>query len=86
MRRFLFFVFFISFCFSQKIDFSTLGSAKRGDKYRVWIYFKDKADSEKISVSQKAHQRRLDHGTKFDYSWYDLKVPPNYINSIQSWG
>ena len=86
MRSFLFFVFFISFCLSQKIDFSTLGSGKRGDKYRVWIYFKDKADSEKISVSQKAHQRRLDHGTKSDYSWYDLKVPPKYINSIQSLG
>ena len=86
MRRFIFFFFFISFCLSQKIDFSTLGSGKRGDRYRVWIYFKDKADSEKISVSQKAHQRRLDHGTKFDYSWYDLKVPPKYINSIQSLG
>ena len=66
MRSFLFFVFFISFCLSQKIDFSTLESGKRGDKYRIWIYFKDKADSEKISASQKAHQRRLDHGTKTD--------------------
>ena len=86
MRSFLCFVFSISLCLSQKIDFSTLGSGKRGDEYRVWIYFKDKADSEKISGSQKAHQRRLDHGTKSDYSWYDLKVPPKYINSIQSLG
>lgn len=86
MRSFLFFVFSISLCLSQKIDLSTLGSGKRGDEYRVWIYFKDKADSEKISGSQKAHRRRLDHGTKSDYSWHDLKVPPKYINSIQSLG
>ncbi len=86
MKKFIFFIFFISFCFSQKIDLRSFKSGKRGDKYRIWIYFKDKADSEKISVSQKAQQRRLDHGTKSDYSWYDLKVSSKYINSIQSLG
>ena len=86
MKSLILYVLLISFSFSQKIDFSTLESGKRGDKYRIWIYFKDKEDSGKISVSQKAHQRRLDHGTKTNYSWYDLKVSPKYINSIQSLG
>ena len=86
MRSFLFFVFFISFCLSQKIDFSTLGSGKRGGKYRVWIYFKDKAGSEKISATHEAHQRRLKHGSRIDYNWYDLKIDSDYINTIRSLG
>ena len=86
MRSFLFFVFFISFCLSQKIDFSTLGSGKRGGKYRVWIYFKDKAGSEKISATHEAHQRRLKHGSRSNYNWYDLEINPDYIDAIRSLG
>ena len=76
----------ISFCFSQKIDLKSIELGKRGADYRIWIYFKDKIGSEKVNVSQEVHQRRLDHGTKSDYSWYDLKVAPDYINAIESLG
>ena len=86
MKKFLLFIYFSSFCFSQIIDQMNLISGKRGDNYRVWIYFKDKAGSEVINVGQETHQRRLEHGSKSDYNWYDLQVAPDYINSIKALG
>ena len=53
----------MSISFSQEIDLKALELGKRGNDYRVWIYFKDKAGSEKINATQEAYQRRLKHGS-----------------------
>ena len=58
MKRLILYVSLISFNFSQEIDLNALELGKRGNDYRVWIYFKDKAGSEKINATQEAHQRR----------------------------
>ena len=44
--------------FSQKIDHKMFKSGKRGENYKVWIYFMDKEGSELIDISQKTEQRR----------------------------
>ena len=86
MKSLILYVLLISFSLSQKIDLKVFKPGKRGNQYRVWIYFKDKAGSEKINVTQETHQRRLKHGVRSDYNWYDLKIVPDYIDAIQSLG
>ena len=86
MKSLILYVLLISFSFSQKIDLKVLELGKRGNEYRVWVYFKDKAGSEKINAIQEAHQRRLKHGSRIDYNWYDLKIDPDYIDAIRSLG
>ena len=62
-----------------------LSLVKEKIEYRVWIYFKDKVGSEKISATHEAHQRRLKHDQD-NYNWYDLKINPDYIDAIRSLG
>ncbi len=57
MKSLILYVLLISFCLSQKIDLKVLEPGKRGNKYRVWIYFKDKTGSEKINATQKTHHQ-----------------------------
>ena len=61
MKTLLVLIFLISSSLSQKIDLNVLELGKRENEYRVWIYFKDKAGSEKIIATHEAHQRRLKH-------------------------
>ena len=86
MKSLILYTLLISFSFAQKIDLKVLELGKRGNEYRVWIYFKDKAGSEKINATQEAHLRRLKHGSRSDYNWYDLKIDPDYIDAIRSLG
>ena len=86
MKKLILSVLLISISFSQEIDLKALELGKRGNDYRVWIYFKDKAGSEKISATHEAHQRRLKHGSRSNYNWYDLEINPDYIDAIRSLG
>ncbi|MFL3006639.1 MAG: S8/S53 family peptidase [Candidatus Neomarinimicrobiota bacterium] len=86
MKSLILYTLLIPFSFAQKIDLKVLELGKRGNEYRVWIYFKDKAGSEKINATQEAHLRRLKHGSRSDYNWYDLKIDPDYIDAIRSLG
>ena len=86
MKSMSLFVFLIACVFSQKIDHKMFKSGKRGENYKVWIYFMDKEGSELIDISQKTEQRRHKHATKTDNTWYDLKVSPHYKNTIESKG
>ena len=86
MKSISLFVFLIACVFSQKIDHKMFKSGKRGENYKVWIYFMDKEGSELIDISQKTEQRRHKHATKTDNTWYDLKVSPHYKNTIESKG
>ena len=82
----LFFIILISFGLSQKIDFDLFEPGKRGNDYKIWIYFTDKIGSELINISEETKQRRQKHASKIDNSWYDLKVSANYIRAIEAIG
>ena len=82
----LFFIILISCGLSQKIDYNLFESGKRGNHYKIWIYFKDKNGSELINLTEEAKQRRQKHAPKIDNSWYDLKVSANYIRAIEAIG
>ena len=62
----LFFIILISCGLSQKIDYKIFESGKRGNHYKIWIYFKDKVGSELINITEETKQRRQKHATKID--------------------
>ena len=82
----LFFLLIFSFAFSNGINSQTLDFARRGDQYRVWVYFKDKVDSEKIGISQKTNIRRQKSGVVSSYLWLDLKISSTYKTQIEELG
>ena len=82
----LFFIILISCGLSQKIDYNLFESGKRGNHYKIWIYFKDKNGSELINLTEETKQRRQKHASKIDNSWYDLKISANYIRAIEAIG
>ena len=54
----LFFIILISCGLSQKINYELFESGKRGNDYKIWIYFTDKNGSELINISEETKQRR----------------------------
>ena len=86
IMRYLFFILLPVLSFSQKYDPQKIEHGKRGDEYRVWIYFTDKNGSETVIVSQKAIERRNKNDISSNHLWYDLQVSPVYKNEITSMG
>jgi len=86
IMRYLFFIFLPVLLFSQKYDPQKIEHGKRGNEYRVWIYFTDKDGSEPVTVSPKAIERRNKNDVSTNHLWYDLQVSPIYQNEIASLG
>ncbi len=86
IMRYLFFILLPVLSFSQKYDPQNIEHGKRGNEYRVWIYFTDKDGSEPVTVSQKAIERRNKNDVSTNHLWYDLQVSPVYKNEIASLG
>ena len=84
IMRYLFFILLPVLLFSQKYDPQKIEHGKRGNEYRVWIYFTDKDGSEPVTVSQKAIERRNKNDVSTNHLWYDLQVSPIYKNEIAS--
>ena len=86
IMRYLFFILLPVLLFSQKYDPQKIEHGKRGNEYRVWIYFTDKDGSEPVTVSPKAIERRNKNDISTNHLWYDLQVSPIYKNEIASLG
>ena len=86
IMRYLFFILLPVLSFSQKYDPQNIEHGKRGNEYRVWIYFTDKDGSEPVTVSPKAIERRNKNDVSTNHLWYDLQVSPIYQNEIASLG
>ena len=86
IMRYLFFILLPVLLFSQKYDPQKIEHGKRGNEYRVWIYFTDKDGSEPVTVSPKAIERRNKNDISTNHLWYDLQVSPIYKNVIASLG
>jgi len=86
IMRYLFFILLPVLLFSQKYDPQKIEHGKRGNEYRVWIYFTDKDGSEPVTVSPKAIERRNKNDVSTNHLWYDLQVSPIYKNVIASLG
>ena len=84
IMRYLFFILLPVLLFSQKYDPQKIEHGKRGNEYRVRIYFTDKDGSEPVTVSPKAIERRNKNDVSTNHLWYDLQVSPIYKNEIAS--
>ena len=81
MIAFLFFIF-LSFLHSNDINPQNIEAGRRGDLYKVWVYF-DKKDSKRIvDLDSASIERRIKHGivgpTKYDYL-----INQSYIDRIK---
>ncbi len=81
MIAFLFFIF-LSFLHSNDIKPQNIEPGRRGDLYKVWVYF-DKKDSKRIvDLDSASVERRLKHGivkpTKHDYL-----INQSYIDRVK---
>ena len=81
MVAFLFFIF-ISFLHPNDIKPQSIEPGRRGDLYKVWVYF-DKRDSKRIvDLDSASIERRLKHGivgpTKNDYL-----INQSYIDQVK---
>ena len=86
IMRYLFFILLPVLLFSQKYDPQKIEHGKRGNEYRIWIYFTDKDGSEPVTVSTKTIERRNKNHISSNHLWYDLQVSPIYKNVIASLG
>ena len=84
--RYLFFILLPVLLFSQKYDPQKIEHGKRGNEYRIWIYFTDKDGSEPVTVSTKTIERRNKNHISSNHLWYDLQVSQVYKNEITSLG
>ena len=80
------FILIFSFAFSTGIDSQALELAKRGDQYRMWVYFKDKVDSERKVITQKAKIRRRKSGVDSDHLWFDMEISKTYKAQLEGLG
>ena len=87
MRSILIIMVTQSIVFCEKYDMQEIMEiGKRGDTYRVWLYFTDKKGSMPIVLDQRTIDRRAKNGIHTNDLWYDLTISKNYINQISSLG
>ena len=87
MRPILLIMAIQSIVFCEKYDMQEIMDlGKRGDNYRIWLYFIDKKESIPIVVDQRTIDRRAKNGVETNGLWYDLTVSKNYIEQISSLG
>ena len=87
MRSILIIMVIQSIVFCEKYDMQEIMEiGKRGDSYRVWLYFTDKKGSMPIVLDQRTIDRRAKNGIQTNDLWYDLTISKNYIDQISSLG
>ena len=64
--KFVISVLLFTFALSEKYNLESLEKGKRGDDFRVWVYFNDKSFTQKIHISNEALERRKKHSIQSD--------------------
>ena len=81
MIAFLFFIF-LSFLHSNDINPQNIEAGRRGDLYKVWVYFDKKDFKSIVDLDGASIERRLKHGivgpTKHDYL-----INQSYIDQVK---
>ena len=78
-------ILFLSNLFAQIVDLSGLEPGKRGDDYRVWVYFDERDQKSTIDLDPATIKRRVKHGihgpTKYDYI-----IKSSYLSDLKKTG
>ena len=75
----------ISVLSAGEIKIKDLEPGRRGNQYRVWIYFDKKDSTSTASLDQASIKRRIKHNI-FKPTKHDYNVKKSYINEIQKIG
>ena len=82
MIAFLFFIF-LSFLHSNDLKPQNIEPGRRGDLYRVWVYFEKKDSKRIVNLDSASIERRSKHGivgpTKYDYL-----INQSYIDRVKT--
>ena len=81
MIAFLFFIF-ISFLHSNDIKPQNIEAGRRGDLYKVWVYFNKKDSTRIVDLDDASIKRRIKHNL-FEPTKYDYLLNQNYIDEIK---
>ena len=76
---------FISNLFAQITEISNLEIGKRGDYYRVWVYFDERDQKNTIDLDPKSIRRREKHDI-YGMTKYDYIIKPSYLNILKKTG
>ena len=81
----LFIITTISILSAYEINTKALEPGRRGDQYRVWVYFDKKDSSNIVSLDKASIKRRIKHNilepTKHDYN-----LKESYIDKVREIG
>ena len=69
-----------------QVEEADIMPGKRGDNFRVWIYFYDKPGSVNAFISERAIERRKKNKAYATSGWYDKEVFSEYVNTIKNLG
>ena len=69
-----------------QVEEADIMPGKRGNKFRVWIYFHDKPGSVNAFISERAIERRKKNKAYATSGWYDKEVFSEYVNTIKNLG
>ena len=78
-------VLFLSSLFAQVVDLSRLESGKRGDYYRLWVYFDERDQNKTIELDHSSISRREKHGI-YKPTKYDYLIKSFYIDEVKKTG
>ena len=84
--KIIFLLIVISSTICAELNESDIMPGKRGDNFRVWIYFHDKPGSDNAFISKRAVDRRKKNKAYASSAWYDKKVFSEYISTINNLG
>ena len=83
--KLLIYILFLSSLLAQIDVLSNLEPGKRGDNYRVWVYFDERDQKSTIYLDPTAIERRKKHGI-YDPTKYDYTIKASYLNSLKKTG
>ncbi len=78
-------ILFLSSLFAQSAVLSSLEPGKRGDDYRVWVYFDERDQKNTIDLDPNSIKRREKHGIH-NPSKYDYIIKSSYLNALKKTG
>jgi len=78
-------ILFLSSLFAQIDVLSNLEPGKRGDDYRVWVYFDERDKKRTIDLDLTSIKRRAKHGI-YEPTKYDYIIKSSYLNVLKKTG
>ena len=78
-------ILFLSNLFAQIVDLSGLEPGKRGDDYRVWVYFDERDQKSTIDLDPATIKRRVKHGI-YGPTKYDYIIKSSYLSDLKKTG